>query len=299
MLEKTDSEQVEIKMQTLQQLDEYLSTPFFTIELPLWGEWCLSVPASVFGSPLLMSIFSLFFAAAESSLITALLTFELLVFVLAWIHFVPQGKIRQFFQTNATLPVFIVGNLLSIQYLSPKSFGASCFFVSGFSVVVAIVAILKRATKRLRPNFAVRARGYKSRALPIGPTAIQSTKSEKKKIADQHAALPSGDAASCACFVTVYLLQLNDKMASSSNISNSSNEWNVGCAVSTVVLFLCCSGRMYWRHHHFLDVCAGSLVGIFCTSLLHLFLGGFRECGWLTTLVSALIGAGLNEFTAS
>ena len=279
----------------LQQLDEYLSTPFFTIELPLWGEWCLSVPASVFGSPLLMSICSLFFAAAESSLITALLTFELFVFVLAWVHFVPQGKIRQFFQTNATLPVFIVVNLVSVQFLSPKSFGASCFFVSGFSVVVAIVAILKRATKRLRPNFAVRARGYKSRALPIGPTAIQSTKSEKKKNADQHAALPSGDAASCACFVTVYMLQLSDRMES----SNWSTDWNSGCAVSMVVLVLCCSGRMYWRHHHFFDVCAGSLVGFFCTMLLHFFLGGFSECGWLTTLVSALIGAGLNEFTAS
>ena len=279
----------------LQQLDEYLSTPFFTIELPLWGEWCLSVPASVFGSPLLMSICSLFFAAAESSLITALLTFELFVFVLAWVHFVPQGKIRQFFQTNATLPVFIVVNLVSVQFLSPKSFGASCFFVSGFSVVVAIVAILKRATKRLRPNFAVRARGYKSRALPIGPTAIQSTKSEKKKNADQHAALPSGDAASCACFVTVFMLQLSDRMES----SNWSTDWNSGCAVSMVVLLLCCSGRMYWRHHHFFDVCAGSLVGFFCTMLLHFFLGGFSECGWLTTLVSALIGAGLNEFTAS
>ena len=282
-------------LQHLEQLDEYLSTPFFTIELPLWGEWCLSVPASVFGSPLLMSIFSLFFAAAESSLITALLTLELFVFVLAWVHFVPQGKIRQFFQTNATLPVFIVINLLSIQFLSPKSFGASCFFVSGFSVVVAIVAILKRATKRLRPNFAVRARGYKSRKLPIGPTAIQSTKSELKKNADQHAALPSGDAASCACFVTVYLLQLSDRMES----SNWTNDWNIGCAVSMVVLFLCCSGRMYWRHHHFFDVCAGSLVGFFCTMLLHYFCGGFSECGWLTTLVSALIGAGLNEFTAS
>ena len=51
--------------------------------------------------------------------------------------------------------------------------------------------------------------------------------------------------------------------------------------------------------HHFFDVCAGSLVGFCCTMLLHYFLGGFSECGWLTTLVSALIGAGLNEFTAS
>jgi len=268
-------------------LDLAISKPLFTLELPRWAEWTLSVPGSIFGMPLVMTIMSLV-VALDSFPVLALATVEFCVFLICWTLVVPRGEIRRFFKTDATLPFAIGANLLAVQMLNPAAFGVSCFFVSAFSCAVAFVAPLKRATLRLRPNFAY---SYKPRALAIGPTAIQSLKSAERTKADQHAALPSGDAAACATFVTTLMLRIM-------NTTSDTNALRAGWAISAVTLALCCAGRMYWRHHHFLDVCAGSILGGVSTYALYHFGLGF-DCGWGFTVLTAVFGAALNEFTAS
>jgi len=251
------------------------------MELPLWLEWILSVPGSVFGMPLAMSMAPLSMAATEPA-IRSLLFLEVVSFLLAWIYVVPRGEIRLLFKTDAVLPLLVGGNLYAVQTFHPARFGIACFTVCTFSVVVGVVAVLKRKTLRLRPNFR---EVYRHRSLPIGPTAVQSEKSPARTKADQHAALPSGDAASAASFATSIILG-----ATGGNLMMA---W----ALAAVLVGTSCFGRLYWRHHHILDVTCGIFVGSGVSYGIYAASG--LEQGWISTAAMTVAGAALNEFTAS
>ena len=263
------------------ELDYALSKPIYELELPRWLEWILSVPGSVFGMPLAMSMSPLSLAAVGEPRIAGLLFVEFFVFLIVWVFLVPRGLIRLLFKTDAVLPLLLGGNLYAVQTFHPARFGVACFTVCTFSVVVGIVAVLKRKTLRLRPNFREQ---FRHRSLPIGPTAVQSEKSPARTKADQHAALPSGDAASAASFCVSILLAPG---------GGSVAAW----ALSAVLLCTSCFGRLYWRHHHLLDVAVGTLLGATVSYAMYLLFG--LEQGWISTVAMAVAGAGLNEFTAS
>jgi membrane-associated phospholipid phosphatase len=301
--------------------DIHLSNYIFThTKLPPLLEWCLSIPACIFGAPYTMTILILTLALTEpteSNVLACLLCLETCCFLLAWMHYLPKPKgIKIFFKTNPILALFIVFNLATVQYFaSARTFGFSCFFVSAFSIIVGVVAPLKKYTWRLRPHFypedrtkahekIFRAMGpskhgaFPVRHLDIGPDVIQSTKTVERTLGDQHAALPSGDAAACATYVVSFVLHMMDGETDFFSVPN-----RLLLCVLYLTLVLCCVGRMYWRHHHLLDVICGSLVGIGSTLLLYFgWLGGIGpidQFGWATTLICAVVGAALNEFTAS
>ena len=272
--------------------DLALSTPLFELRLPPAFEWLLSVPGSIFGMPVPMTIVPLAIATTaddwplslfSSGPVSRLLLLELLVFAALWAHFIPKGQIRTLCKTDHVLAALVVGNLYAVHTFSPAAFGRSAFWVGVFSAVVGIVAPIKQYAQRLRPNFV---RVYcQPRHLPIGPTAVQSNKSEARRSQDQHAAFPSGDAASCAALCTTVLLGTDPSVLLPA------------LALCTVTLALCCLGRMYWRHHHFLDVLCGSVVGAAVALGLYGAIG--FDCTWKHVLLLTVGGAALNEFTTA
>jgi len=263
--------------------DMFVSTPVFELTLPVTAEWLLSLPGSVFGMPIPMTLSPLVVAARNGGPVLTLLLVEFLVFVAVWVYLIPKGQLRVLCKTDPILVALIVGNLLFVHTYNPSAFGISAFAVGVFSAVVGIVAPIKQYSQRLRPNFVVRF--AQPRHLPIGPSAVQSIKSEAKTKRDQHASFPSGDAASCAAFCTTVLL------------GTEAADFRSAVAVCTTCIVLCCFGRMYWRHHHFLDVTCGSILGSAVAIGLHAVVG--FECGWLHVLLLTVGGAALNEFTTA
>ena len=308
--------------------DIFLSNYIFTrLSLPPLFEWFLSIPACIFGAPYTMTILILTLACTESTILACLLLFETIFFLLSWMYYIPKKNgIKIFFKTNIVLPIFIVFNLGMVQqFASARTFGSACFFVSAFSVIVGVVAPLKKYTWRLRPHFypeertkehekifrsLVSTSAFPVRHLNIGPDVVQSTKTVQRTNGDQHAALPSGDAAACATYVVSFILHLLDEDESVHHVHFIfANRFLLFVLYLTLVL--CCVGRMYWRHHHLFDVVCGSFVGVVSTVLLYYLIRynylipndnvvyPIEKCGWVTTLVCALVGAALNEFTAS
>jgi len=269
---------------SLVAFDKFLSAPFFELRLPIVLEWPLSIPASVFGMPIPMTMSPLVMAwdGVDGPVCTLLLV-EFLIFLGFWIHLIPKGQLRSLCKTDPILVVLIVGNLCFVHTFNPEAFGMSAFAVGVFSAVVGCVAPVKRYVYRLRPNFVVEF--AQPRHLPIGPSAVQSIKSEAKTKQDQHASFPSGDAASCAAFCTMYLLGTPPAAFLQASLL---------CASA---MALCCFGRMYWRHHHFLDVLCGGILGATIALGLHAAIG--FNCGWLHVLLLTVGGAILNEFTTA
>jgi len=246
-------------------------------------EWLLSVPGCFFGmapilivGPLTLATLATTSPAVGIGLTQAILGMMWLGILCVWYAFCagrPELAQKFLYAKHA----YLFGPMLGIalaRLAGPEAWSVGAWFIIAWSVTLVPVLILKGRTKRRRPAVCV------PNLIPDVPRVIKILPLMLTK--DANASFPSGDVAGAGAFGATLALGCDKPILGISLVALSA------------------LGRMYWRAHHFLDVCGGAVIGSIACVLVNNCLVNVHSVSWWHPILAhvSLVGFMINAHRA-
>lgn len=293
-------------LKPMEKFDKQVSSFVFRLSLPPIIEAIYSVPANFFGLVPSLAIFPLWLAILvledgvytdgrispglqeQNSKILLLKTVTVLltaVFLVAW-GFFQNGNIAAFTKVLGQKYFYLLAIVFNVAFLSytvlelppddpyaassRKAFSIPIYILFLWPPTLLVILILKHHFQRERPivmDATQHAKGERwsdRKAFPIICWVLNHAQPKES--------FPSGDATSAAIFA-IALANINPRYNNAA--------WTL--------LFLVCTGRMYFLVHYFFDVVAGSVIAYALYEIMSFVGLGIYDMEWWYPLASTIL----------
>lgn len=233
--------------------DRRISSVIQHMSLGRIGDFALMIPGSVCGVP--EACTSVLLAAVPllvEPCVVRMCIFlpQAVAYVFVFRAVVLYGTLSERWLVSPAMLPEVVINLMLTWQLTPWLLEAQLFFLLSTVLTLLMTSTLKTAACRLRPAIAEQSTGLPERAVNFVRFYVAPTEAYKS--------FPSADAAEAAVFFGAVAVARG---------GGSAFLWLLGMLVP-------CFGRIYFHAHYFLDVVAGSCIGLvsiyFVSAFLHI-----------------------------